>query len=116
MDALSERNNVKEVRKILKELPSELDDIYDNAIKRINLQRKDDRVLGISVLMWVTTAYRKLTFLELQQALAVDPEDAELDIDGYTEGERLLSLCAGLIVIEEISGTVSLTRECRLSV
>jgi hypothetical protein len=113
MDALSKKNNGKEVRRVLTSLPEKLDLTYDEAIQRIQRQNKDDCSLAIRTLMWITTAYRHLTFEELQQAVSIDPEDRELHTlaDGYTDSEVLLSRCAGLVFIESSSGTVRLIRK-----
>lgn len=111
MDALSEKNNVREVRRILKNLPEELDLTYGDAMQRIQKQNGDDRNLALRALMWVATAYRHLSFMELQQALAIDPDDEAIDPEGYTDNKVLLSRCAGLLVIEATSGTIRFVRE-----
>jgi len=60
-------------------------------------------MLGNLALMWVTTSFRTLSFAELQQALAIGPEDTELDTNAYTKEERLLSTMCGPLVIEAAS-------------
>lgn len=115
MDSLSYKNNGREIRRQLRSLPSDLHSTYDDAIHRIELQKKDDRLLAYSIIMWITTASRPLTFPELQQALGIHPEDRTFDIDSNSEHPwRLLSLCAGLVVVEEAGNIVRLIRECCL--
>jgi hypothetical protein len=42
---------------------------------------------------------KPLAIKEIQIALAVRSSDYDLDEDGFSEEERLLSVCAGLVTI-----------------
>jgi hypothetical protein len=119
MDELSQKTNARKVRDTLDKLPTGLNATYDRTMQRIESQCSEKCELGFHVLMWISTSYRSLTFLELQQALAVHTGDAqkeadkELDMEGYIECETLLSVCGGLVVVEQSSNTVHLIRkEC----
>ena len=59
-------------------------------------------------LAWILCARRPLTTPELLQALAVEPGDTEIDEDNVLETEQLLTMCAGLVTIDEQSNNVRL--------
>ena len=84
----------------------EIDETYTEAIERINTQFGEDRELAVKILMWITTAFRPLTLLELQHALAVQPGDTNFDEDGITDEATLLIVCGGLVTLDELSQTV----------
>jgi hypothetical protein len=85
----------------LKELPKDLHDSYGVAMRRIDAQNKDDRKIAYSALIWVTNAKRPLTFEELQVALAVEPGTQQLDEENVMAIGEILSLCAGLVMVDE---------------
>ena len=92
--------------KVLEQLPMEIDETYTEAIERINTQFGEDRELAVKILMWITTAFRPLTLLELQHALAVQPGDTNFDEGGITDEATLLIVCRGLVTLDELSQTV----------
>jgi hypothetical protein len=64
--------------------------------------------LAKKVLSWITYAKRPLTTTELCCALAVEPEETELDPDNVPDVEDLLSVCAGLVVVDQESAIIRL--------
>jgi len=75
-------------------------------MKRIDGQEEDFRELAKQVLSWVTHAKRPLTTAELRYALAIRDGAAELDEDFLPEIEDLVSVCAGLVTIDEPSDII----------
>ncbi|KAJ7818837.1 hypothetical protein B0H14DRAFT_1361953 [Mycena olivaceomarginata] len=75
---------------------------------RINAQGEDDKKIARSTLTWVVNARRPLTSLELCVALAIEPETKELDNDNMTRIGIIISVCAGLVIVEEHSSLVRL--------
>jgi len=85
-----------------------LDNIYEQAIKRIEDQRSSSRELAKQILTWIVHAKRPLSTAELRYALAVKPYTVKLDED-YLPGVRILrSVCAGLVTVDEESDIVRL--------
>ena len=72
-------------------------------MERIKAQSSDDFELARKVIYWINYALRPLALREIQNALAVRPGDHHLDEDGLPEEERLLSVCAGLVTIQQES-------------
>jgi len=66
------------------------------------------QLLAKNVLSWITCAKRPLTTLELQHAMAVKVGDTKLDEDNIREIEDMVSVCAGLVTIDEESNIIRL--------
>ncbi len=54
-------------------------------------------------LSWIVCAKRPLTTSELRYALAVEEGDFELGEDNLHETEEVVSVCAGLVTVDEES-------------
>ncbi|KAJ7842548.1 ankyrin repeat-containing domain protein [Mycena olivaceomarginata] len=108
IEALSNAANVKEVHRALQELPKDLDHTYENTMNRIDAQPSGDRKIARSALTWVVNAQRPLTILELCVALAIEPGSKELDNANITDIDIILSVCAGLVIMEKHSSLVRL--------
>ncbi|KAJ7019718.1 ankyrin repeat-containing domain protein [Mycena alexandri] len=101
IESLSTKSTVKGVREALKTLPKTLNNSYDDAMKRIGEQNEESRAIAHSTLTWVVNAKRPLTVLEIQTALAVEPGTKSLDEDNILDMEIILSVCAGLVIVDE---------------
>ncbi|KAJ6574297.1 hypothetical protein B0H19DRAFT_985951, partial [Mycena capillaripes] len=108
IESLSTKITVKGVRDALQTLPNTLNDSYDEAMKRITQQNEESRSTAYSTLTWVANAKRPLTALELQTALAIEPGTKALDKDNMLDIDIILSVCAGLIIIDEQVSVVRL--------
>lgn len=112
MDSLASKSNRRAIRSALESLPSEVNATYDEAMERIKGQTKDDRRLAERVLSWITYAYRPLSISELQHALAVSSEMTDMDFEAIEDEIILISVCAGLVVIDGTGNTIRLVRKC----
>ncbi|CAG9982523.1 unnamed protein product [Clonostachys byssicola] len=81
---------------------------YDEAMDRIRMQPPGFQQLATKVLTWIIFARRQLTILELQHALAVSVGDEELDEDNMRDIKDIVSVCLGLVTVDEQSGIVRL--------
>ncbi|KAM0527770.1 hypothetical protein D7B24_003180 [Verticillium nonalfalfae] len=81
---------------------------YDDAIERINGQRKDEVELSKQALSWITCAKRPLSTIELQYALGVEVGETELDLDNISQIEDMMSVCAGLVTVDEKNSVIRL--------
>jgi hypothetical protein len=114
MDSLANKASRRAVREALKRLSKGVDEIYDEAMKRIEGQSEDDRTLAKAVFAWITYAHRPLTLNELQHAVAVVPDMKNMDPDALVDEQILISVCAGLVVVEEESSIIRLIRKYHL--
>src|SRR3984957_7148815 len=111
MDSLVGKLNPRQVRAALDNLPEGMDGTYDEAMERVERQDDSRKQLAKRVLTWITYAVRPLSVKELQHALAVIPDTTELDPDDITDDEILVSICAGLVVIDEERNIIGLERK-----
>ena len=77
-------------------------------MERIERQNGDSPELAKQVLSWITCAKRSLTTLELRHALAVEMGESELDETNLPGIEDMVSVCAGLVTVDEKSNTIRL--------
>ncbi|KFY32072.1 hypothetical protein V493_00539 [Pseudogymnoascus sp. VKM F-4281 (FW-2241)] len=111
IDSLRGKTTKKAVRSTLKKLPrgsAALEKAYDEAIERIESQLPEESELAKSVLSWITYAMRQLTTKELSHALAVEEGESELDEDNIPDIEDVISVCAGLVTVDEESDVIRL--------
>jgi len=76
-------------------------------MKRIEGQQLDEKELAKEVLSWITCAKRPLTTTELQHALAIKVGE-EFDKSNISEVEDIVSVCAGLVMVDEERGVIRL--------
>ncbi|KAK6503772.1 hypothetical protein TWF481_008778 [Arthrobotrys musiformis] len=81
---------------------------YTQTMERVNSQNRDHKALANQVLEWIIYAKRRLTMSELGHALAVEPNTQALDKENIPKPELIVSVCAGLIVVDEESDIVRL--------
>lgn len=84
------------------------DKAYNEAMERIEHQLKDQEDLAKDALSWIVCSRRPLTTLELQHALAIESETEELDEDNIPAIEDIISVCAGLVTVDEESKIIRL--------
>ncbi|KAF2175872.1 hypothetical protein K469DRAFT_763229 [Zopfia rhizophila CBS 207.26] len=104
------KRSPKAIRIALKNLPTgseAYDHAYKEAMERIEGQVADSRDLA-KQLSWITCAKRRLTILELRHALAVEIGASELDEENLPEIEDMVSVCAGLVTVDEESDIIRL--------
>jgi ankyrin repeat protein len=77
-------------------------------MRRIRCQETGFRQLAERALSWITCAIRPLTTLELRHALAVELGDAVLDDGNFENIDEIVSVCAGLVTLDEKSDVIRL--------
>lgn len=77
-------------------------------MERINGQKEGFQNLVIKVLAWIICIKKPLSTSELQHALAVKVGEAELDRGNLPQIEDIVSVCAGLVTIDEQSNIIRL--------
>ena len=111
LDSLVGKRSPKAFRAALERLPKgsqAYDDAYAEAMERIEGQVADSQQLAKQALSWITCAKRPLTSTELRHALAVEINGVEFDDENLSEIEDVLSVCAGLLTIDEESDIIRL--------
>lgn len=108
LDSLSTKTTLRKFKTTLDSLPDDLNVTYDEIWERIKAQNPDDADLAKKVVYWVLHAMIPLTVLELQDALAVEPDDIFLDEDSIPDEDLMISVCAGIVAVQRESNTLGL--------
>jgi ankyrin repeat protein len=111
VDSLCDKPTKKAVKSTLKSLPkgsAAIYKAYDDAIERIKNQLPGEYELAKKTISWITYAKRQLTTKEISHALAVEAGESELDEDNIPDTEHMISVCAGLVVVDEESDIIRL--------
>ncbi|KAJ7930074.1 hypothetical protein B0H13DRAFT_1595784, partial [Mycena leptocephala] len=108
IDSLVTKHTVKAVRDALKNMPGDLNRTYDEVMERIDQQSEEDKTLARRTLCWISNAETVLHISELVEALAIEPGTTDLDPDNLLEMDIIVSVCAGLVVIDEVDRLVRL--------
>ncbi|KAI5456455.1 nucleoside phosphorylase [Mariannaea sp. PMI_226] len=85
-----------------------LQSAYDQTMERIETQPGDAPAIAKEVLAWVVCAKRPMHTSELYHALAVNIGNSELDRQNFTQVDIMVSVCAGLVAVDEESGNIRL--------
>ncbi|KAL5113799.1 hypothetical protein ACEQ8H_008335 [Pleosporales sp. CAS-2024a] len=111
VDSISELTTIRKVKAALNSLSkgeAALSDAYNGALERIESQPASHVDLAKSTLAWITFAKRPLTTAEIRCALAIEPGDEELDPENKPDVNLIISVCAGLVVVDHESAIVRL--------
>jgi hypothetical protein len=120
LGSLEDKTTIKSVKNTLKQFQKHtqgsgedkkveaLDQAYEHAMERVQGQKPGFRLLAEKVLSWLTCAKRRLTTSELRHALAVEVGKPELDNENSPEIESMVSVCVGLVTVDEESGIIRL--------
>jgi hypothetical protein len=109
MDSFRDKLTVRDVKSALQNLPQGSDACvvaYHAAMERIFAQGEGSSKMARKILAWILCAHRPLSTLELLHALAIERGDTEIDEDNILEAGQLLTICAGLVTIDEQSDSV----------
>lgn len=108
LKALQAYDNLRDLKRALKNLPTDYDATFSAALGRVFQQHNNAVRRAKQVLSWITHAYRPLTVKELQHAIAVEPDDCEFYEDSIVDSDYLVSICCGLVAVDEGSTTIRL--------
>jgi hypothetical protein len=115
VEAVSHCTSSRSVMEKLDKLPPRLDVLYDEALKRIDMQPEEHAALAQRVLLWVAYAFRPLTVEELRCAVSSHQKANWGVPEDLVPESLMLSVCCGLVVIEEewhsVGGSFRLVRQ-----
>lgn len=110
MEALKKaaRYNITSLRMSVDTLPMQITDIYDAALERIEAQDEQEFLPARSVLAWIHRSHSVLSVRELQEAIAKERGDDTYKDEDLIDIELLVSVCAGLLRVDQSSEQVRL--------
>ncbi|KAH6911243.1 hypothetical protein BKA70DRAFT_1099651, partial [Coprinopsis sp. MPI-PUGE-AT-0042] len=101
LQALRGCTNRRELEKTLENFPAKIADVYAQTWDRIINQPLGQTLLSMNIFTWVLYANRSLSIEELRDAVASCPDSHRFDSGRLVAAETLVSVCGGLITIEE---------------
>lgn len=108
LDALSASLSLDDVREALQTFPSDIEDAYRQTWRRIIQQNPRHARLAQEAILWVIYAQRSMSIEELRCAVATAADTHQFMSACVVPEASLLSLCHGLVTVEEESGLVRL--------
>lgn len=111
LEALSNEEREKDIRRVLKRLPKDLEETYGRMLQKIEQQHKTEEAL--TILRWLAYSARPLTIAEVAELVAFDiydpdvsPEDDTFRIefnpeDRFPQARSVLKLVSGLVSCED---------------
>ncbi|PNP53961.1 hypothetical protein THARTR1_05648 [Trichoderma harzianum] len=106
-----EQPTIGDIEDVLQKLGSGmegLNELYKQAIRRINDHPEVTKRLAKRILIWITRAQRPLSIVEIRHALAFRENMLKFDLKYMPDMEFLTSVCAGLVTIDESSEIIRL--------
>jgi len=91
----------------LENIPENLNELYLDVIKRIDMN--GDKGLAILILSWLYYTPVPITMSQLQVALAVEDSNCQVEEEDLHDPETLLGCCQGLVVYYPSTGAVQFT-------
>src|SRR5579862_8972169 len=101
----------RDIKTALKNLPKgseAYDKAYRKTMDRVERQGPKTQTFAKQVLSWITCAKRPVTTLEMRHALAVEVGASRLNQVDLPEIEDMVSICAGLVTVDEESDIIRL--------
>ena len=112
IESLKNSTTIKDLRKATNLLSSDIHGVYAASWERIKAQSEERISLAEGAIVWLTHANRPLKITELQHALSAQSDDDEaFDDEDVADEDMIVSVCCGLIVVEQESQIVRLVRE-----
>jgi hypothetical protein len=109
---LEEQKNEHHILTALNQLPKGLRDTYDAAVARIkNRPVANDVKVAIKTLKWLTFVKENIHATALQHAIAIRDDSTDIQEADLENIPAVLSLCLGLVVVDQESGNVRLVHE-----
>ncbi|TFK26627.1 ankyrin, partial [Coprinopsis marcescibilis] len=99
LEMLGDCLTIQSLKEALDKLPDGIHGMYAATMKRIEKQSNAD--LAKKALTWIAFATRSLMVDELGVAIAIDPETLAFDPERRIDTNSLLSLCCGLITLDQ---------------
>lgn len=108
MQTIAHQMTKSDIRRCLRNFSTNLDQIFEDTIRRIRSEPRNREQVAMQSLMWITHARRPLGIHELRHALATRPEDTDLDRDSLLPARSIVECCFGLVVLDDESSTFRL--------
>ena len=98
---LSTLGSDKAIKQALNVLPQGLEETYEGVLRRITSSNPGGNEELKRIFRWLIGSEYVLNLKELAEAVSINPEDTELDLDGIaTDPEDLAAFCSSLVTVD----------------
>jgi ankyrin repeat domain-containing protein 50 len=111
LEALEQCVTIHDAKYALSSFPTKIEDVYHKTWQRIISQSPQRVALARLLLLWVMYTKRRLTIEELRWAVATAPDTHRFEAERMVAEPFLMSLCCGLLRVDEKSKSVHLVRK-----
>ncbi|KAI1733549.1 hypothetical protein F4680DRAFT_454856 [Xylaria scruposa] len=101
IEHLLQQTSVLEMKKALQDSPTEMNEVFESSLRRIDNQPPAFSRLAHRVIGWIINARQLLTVAAMTNGFAVEDDMDEVDQVGLTNDAMILRVCAGLVIIDE---------------
>ncbi|GAM40121.1 hypothetical protein TCE0_034r12223 [Talaromyces pinophilus] len=115
MDHITSLITIRKMRQALESPPVDYKEVYGRTMERIAKQNAGRKTLAVKVMVWICYTKRPLTLEELQQALATEDGEEEIDPENVESARSLLSCCLGLVVLSKADRTLGMVHETAMN-
>ena len=112
LEAIGRCSSAHDVIETLEQFPSDIKEAYHQTWSRICNQTPNNILLAKAVLVWVINAARSMTMEGLRRAIATHPDTHKFEAKRLVSTSTLVTLCCGMVTVEEETKLVRLVREC----
>ncbi|TFK27632.1 hypothetical protein FA15DRAFT_635561 [Coprinopsis marcescibilis] len=92
--------NLGELEETLENLPEGVKEMYQATVRRIQEQPRNSFLLAQSIFLWLLHSRRPLKIKELRNAAAISMQTCIFDETRVVSGDRLISVCCGLVTVD----------------
>ena len=101
LDYVAGLKSDRAIRNALQDLPSGLNEVYDQILAQLSSKPGYDPHLIRTILLWVSSSYTLMSTNEIAEAASMQPDDTRLDFDNVaTDPDDLVALCGSLLRME----------------
>jgi ankyrin repeat protein len=112
VELLADQLKTPDLLLALDQLPSGLDQAYNTAVDRITTQKNPEHIkIALKTLKWVTFAREPLESKALLHALVIQEDTTDIGDKDLPDIKKIVSLCVGLVVVDQEGGKVRLVHE-----
>jgi Ankyrin repeats (3 copies) len=99
------KKTMRKRKDALSSLPSTIDEAYSRVMARIEKLEEDSKDLAIWTLSWIFHARRPLSMGELCEAVAIEDNQVDLDVEDLPSPSDIID-CCGSLVVHDSSGII----------
>jgi hypothetical protein len=101
IENLLQQTSMLEMKRVLQDSPTEINEVFESSLHRIDNQPPAFRRLAHRVIGWIINARQLLTVAAMTHGLAVEEGMDEFNKEGLTDTVLILRVCAGLVTVDE---------------